>query len=93
MLHAIARGTPRERPWSKESTMRAIMLASAVALVAFAGCTSTYHPEYHPVTVTSYEQHVTTTAGTAGAQPGPVLSAPEPQRRVPPPPWSAWPSE
>jgi hypothetical protein len=74
--------------------MRAIMLATAIALSALAGCTSTYHPEYHPVTVTSYEQHVSMPAsGQPVAQAGPVLSAPAPQPPPPPPPWSAWPSE
>ena len=80
--------------------MRAL---SAIALVAgslaVAACTSTYHPEYHPVTVTSYEQHVTATepasAGARGAPPaaGPTLVAPPPPAPYPPPPWSAWPSE
>jgi hypothetical protein len=74
--------------------MRALMFAPAVALVAFAGCSSTYHPDYHPVTVTSYEQHVTNPAsGGVGMQAGTVLSAPPPQTPPPPPPWSAWPSE
>jgi hypothetical protein len=81
--------------------MRAL---SALALVAaslvVAACTSTYHPEYHPVTVTSYEQHVTSAVpGSAAAQganfaaPGATLQAPPPPRPYPPPPWSAWPSE
>lgn len=74
--------------------MRAILFASATALVALAGCTSTYHPEYHPVTVTSYEQHVGYSGSAqAGPQPGAVLSAPAPQPPPPPAPWSAWPSE
>jgi hypothetical protein len=78
--------------------MRAILFASATGLAALAGCTSTYHPEYHPVTVTSYEQHVgyggsAQLGGQAGAPPGAVLSAPAPAPPPPPPPWSAWPSE
>jgi hypothetical protein len=70
--------------------MRAIIFASAIAV---AGCTSTYHPEYHPVTVTSYEQHVAYPPGHAGAPPPVTMSAPAPQTPPPPPPWSAWPSE
>jgi hypothetical protein len=75
--------------------MRAIVLASAAAigLAALAGCTSTYHPEYHPVTVTSYEQHVAYPAGQGGAPPPVTMSAPAPQTPPPPAPWSAWPSE
>jgi hypothetical protein len=73
--------------------MRAIMFA-AIALAALAGCTSTYHPEYHPVTVTSYEQHVTNPPSVqGGTQPGALMSAPPPPQPQPPPPWSAWPSE
>jgi hypothetical protein len=66
-----------------------IALAASLSLAA---CTSTYHPEYHPVTVTSYEQHVSG-AALGVSQPGPVLSAPAPQPPPPPAPWSAWPSE
>jgi hypothetical protein len=81
--------------------MRAFSRLGLVAApLAVAACTSTYHPEYHPVTVTSYEQHVTSTAparagapGAAVAAPGPTLVAPPPPRPYPPPPWSAWPSE
>jgi len=77
--------------------LAAMVAALALAITALAACTSTYHPEYHPVTVTSYEQHVSNgaTLGVPGAPPqaGPVLSAPAPQPPPPPPPWSAWPSE
>jgi hypothetical protein len=73
------------------------LLASSLAVVA---CTSTYHPDYHPVTVTSYEQHVTGTApantdgrGAPVAAPGATLVAPAPPPPYPPPPWSAWPGE
>jgi hypothetical protein len=74
-------------------------LALAAAALAVAACTSTYHPEYHPVTVTSYEQHVTGAPPTTGARgaataaPAPTLIAPPPPPPYPPPPWSAWPSE
>jgi hypothetical protein len=80
--------------------MRALScLTLAAASLAIAACTSTYHPEYHPVTVTSYEQHVTGTAPASGgapvhfAAPGATLVAPPPPPPSPPPPWSGWPSE
>jgi hypothetical protein len=81
--------------------MRVLTTMALVAgSLAVAACTSTYHPEYHPVTVTSYEQHVTATepanAGARGAPSGaggPTLVAPPPPAPYPPPPWSAWPSE
>ena len=81
--------------------MRALpTLALVAGSLAVAACTRTYHPEYHPVTVTSYEQHVTSTVppnvAEHGASPGaagPTLVAPPPPAPYPPPPWSAWPSE
>jgi hypothetical protein len=81
--------------------MRALSrFAFVAALLAVAACTSTYHPEYHPVTVTSYEQNVTASPpaivgarGAPVAAPGPTLVAPPPPPPYPPPPWSAWPSE
>ena len=79
--------------------MRALSVLVLVALVAAPACTSTYHPEYHPVTVTTYEQHVGYPAAGAApgttlvAAPGATLSAPPPPQPSPPPPWSAWPSE
>jgi hypothetical protein len=81
--------------------MRALHTLALVAMsLDAAACTSTYHPEYHPVTVTSYEQHVTSPApgnavaqGRAPAAGGVTLVAPPPPQPSPPPPWSAWPSE
>ena len=77
--------------------MRALSALLLVAAASTAACTSTYHPEYHPVTVTSYEQHVNTTSPPPGyatfAAPGATLETPPPPRPQPPPPWSAWPSE
>jgi hypothetical protein len=74
--------------------MRALpCLALVATALAATACTSTYHPDYHPVTVTSYEQHVTSTGPAAGAAPGATLNAPPPPVPQPPPPWSAWPSE
>jgi hypothetical protein len=72
------------------------LFAFALAPLLVAACGNTYHPEYHPVTVTSYEQHVTGAPGggsAGGAQPGPVFSAPPPQQPPTPAPWSAWPDE
>ncbi|MGH7295405.1 MAG: hypothetical protein ACRELB_10755 [Polyangiaceae bacterium] len=72
-----------------------IALPLLVAPLALMACGNEYHPEYHPVTVTSYEQHVAYPAGaTSGAQPPPVVfSAPPPPPPPAPEPWSAWPSE
>jgi hypothetical protein len=72
--------------------MRAILvLASGAALVA---CGNTYHPEYHPVTVTSYEQHaVYPPTAQANARTAPVFVAPAPPAPPTPAPWSAWPNE
>ena len=76
------------------------LFAFALAPLFVAACGNTYHPEYHPVTVTSYEQHVTSpTPGNgvahagAPAAGGATLVAPPPPQPSPPPPWSAWPSE
>ena len=46
------------------------IVAGAVVLV---GCTSTYHPEYHPVTVTTVQQ----TSNAPNASP-PQLVVPQP---------------
>ena len=74
--------------------MRALSVLALIAgSLAIAACTSTYHPEYHPVTVTSYEQHVSSPPGTYMAAPGATLNAPPPPQPAPPPPWSAWPTE
>jgi hypothetical protein len=80
--------------------MRALSsIALAASALAVAACTSTYHPEYHPVTVTRYEQHVTSSPMNGDARaapvaaPGPTLVVPTPPPPYPPPPWSAWPSE
>ena len=71
------------------------LFAFALVPLFVAACGNTYHHEYHPVTVTSYEQHVTgVPAGTAGAQAaGPVFRAPPPPQPPTPAPWSAWPDE
>ena len=67
--------------------MRALsVLTLAAAVSVLAACTSTYHPEYHPVTVTSYEQHV---SGPSGAR----MQSPPPPTPPAPPPWSGWPDE
>jgi len=48
-----------------------------------AACGNTYHPEYHPVNVTHYQQHIAGPVTLAGAEAvSPVILAPAP----PPPP-------
>jgi hypothetical protein len=65
----------------------------AIAPLAIAACGNTYHPEYHPVTVTHYEHHLAypVTVQT-GARPAPVVIAPAPTGGVPAP-WPSWPTE
>ena len=76
---------------------RFLAIALLTIPLAATACTSTYHPDYHPVTVTSYEQHVSHVGypadGNGVAAPGATLNAPPPPVPPPPPPWSAWPSE
>jgi hypothetical protein len=68
--------------------------AFALAALAIAACGNTYHPEYHPVTVTSYEQHVAyPAAGSPSAQPAVVFRPPPPPQPPTPAPWSAWPDD
>jgi len=62
----------------------------ALAAVSLAACGNTYHPEYHPVTTTTYSQSVAspvTVQGTAG-QPVyvPAPTTPHAQMPSPPPP-------
>jgi hypothetical protein len=72
----------------KETVVR--LLTFALATIVLLACGNTYHPEYHPVTVTSYEQHVAyPTAASASSQPASVFFRP-PQPPTPAP-WSAWP--
>lgn len=71
--------------------MRAMVLL--VSCASFAGCGNTYHPEYHPVTVTKYEQHVAYPASGQGVSPAPTLIASPPPAPPTPAPWSAWPDE
>jgi hypothetical protein len=70
------------------------LLLCAIGALAAAACGNTYHPEYHPVTVTSYEQHVAYPAGAGvGAVPQTVFRPPPPQQPPTPAPWSAWPDQ
>jgi hypothetical protein len=61
----------------KEALVRSLVpiVAAAIALVA---CTDTYHPEYHPVTVTNFSQNVgyPVVVNNGGASPSPVVVAP-----------------
>jgi hypothetical protein len=70
------------------------LLRFVLASLLGAACGNTYHPEYHPVTVTSYEQHVAYPAtGTVGTRPETVFRPPPPPQPPTPAPWSAWPQE
>jgi hypothetical protein len=70
---------------SKEALVRSLVsvlvsVAALFATIALAACTDTYHPEYHPVTVTQFSQNV--------AYPGNAPQAfitPPPQPVEPPP--------
>ncbi len=77
--------------------MRLVLAVGVVALLA--GCGNEYHPEYHPVTTTTYTQAVGTPArvvvpaqGEAGQT---VLVAPAggPTASFPPPPQPPVPPE
>lgn len=78
--------------------MRACIVLVAAALVA---CGNTYHPEYHPVTTTSYSQSIASPVTVQGAAGQPVYvpapaAPPPPPRHLPapappPPPPEGWP--
>jgi hypothetical protein len=70
------------------------LLLFALAALAVA-CGNTYHPEYHPVTLTNYEQHVSYPTGnaTTGRLPETVFRPPPPPQPPTPAPWSAWPEQ
>ena len=75
--------------------MRRLLALSLVMVpLGLVDCGNTYHPEYHPVTVTHYEQHLAypVTVQT-GARPAPVIVAPAPSRTTAPGAWPAWPAE
>jgi hypothetical protein len=71
-----------------------LLLAFPLVVVplALGACGNTYHPEYHPVTVTQLEQQIAypVTVQT-GTEPAPVVVAPAPPAE-PPAPWPPWPS-
>jgi len=55
----------------------------AVALLSFAiaGCSSSYHPEYHPVTVSNFSQNIaypapSTVDASQGLRPPVIIAAP-----------------
>ena len=58
------------------------------ALLAALGCSSTYHPEYHPVTVTHFSQNISGGAATPVyiAPPPPVVVVPAAAAVEGPPP-------
>ena len=79
--------------------MRYLVIVGAFGLVA---CGNTYHPEYHPVTVTQYSQDLSYPVSVHNAGPAaerspvviaqPVMPAMPPPPRPPTPP-ANWPSE
>jgi hypothetical protein len=59
-------------------------ILTGLFLIALAGCTETYHPEYHPVTVSTSSQNISypvnvQSAGTPNGTPGVTIvqQAPE----------------
>jgi len=72
---------------SKEALVRPLVLvfAAAIALVA---CSDSYHPEYHPVTVTNFSQNVgypvVVNNGGPVADRSPVYVAPLSNANAPP---------
>ena len=58
--------------------MRRIVLplAASLAIVTLGACSSSYHPEYHPVTVSNVSYPVMVNNGGSGAEPTPVFVVP-----------------
>lgn len=71
--------------------MRLVPLAFAA--LAVGACGNTYHPDYHPVTVTSYSQRVAYPPEGAASAHGPIFRPPPPAPPPTPAWWSAWPEE
>jgi len=71
--------------------MPPLLLAVPLVVVplALGACGNTYHPEYHPVTVTQVKQQIAypVTVQT-GTEPAPVVVA-----SAPPSAWAPWPSQ
>jgi hypothetical protein len=66
--------------------VRYIRLLNAIPLIAAAACSSNYHPEYHPVTVSNFSQNLSypvavNNGGSAGER-APVYVMPAPQAGV-----------
>jgi hypothetical protein len=61
------------------------LFALAIAASAIA-CANEYHPEYHPVTTTTYTQSVGSPAVVQAAPQQVVYAAPPPTMQAPPPP-------
>jgi hypothetical protein len=72
---------------AREILMHYTLFVIAVAAFALAACTSSYHPEYHPVTVSNFSQNlsypVEVKNGGAPSERSPVYVVPSPP--VPPP--------
>jgi hypothetical protein len=68
--------------------MRFLFAILALPIAAsVSACGNTYHPEYHPVTTTTYSQSV---GGGGYPAPGPTLQAAPPPRPPQPPPDFPW---
>jgi hypothetical protein len=64
-----------------------VLLAASSVLAA---CSSTYHPEYHPVTVSHYSQSVSYPMVLPAGGPSVVMNVPPPQ--PPPTEQPEWPN-
>lgn len=76
--------------------MRTLQRLQFLALVALAvtACSSSYHPEYHPVTVSNVSQNLSypVAVNNGGAAPAPVYVVPAPAATTPANvPWPAAP--
>jgi hypothetical protein len=64
-----------------------VVALSALSLLPLLGCSSSYHPEYHPVTVSHFSQNVSYPVSVGSADPvvtrAPVYVVPAPASPVP----------
>ncbi len=52
------------------------LFVSGLALIALSACTETYHPEYHPVSVSTFSQNVAYPVNVQSGAPAPNLATP-----------------
>ena len=55
--------------------MRCFFL-SGLALIALSGCTETYHPEYHPVSVSNFSQNIAYPVNVQSGTTAPSVATP-----------------